>query len=54
MPRPDHFTRPVQSDRGSHEYGHTQLSSDEPTPGIFYAVCGVAMLVILLAVTVWS
>lgn len=54
MPRPDHFTRPVQSDRSSHEYGHTRLHSDEPTPGLFYAAALAAIIVIGLAVTVWS
>jgi len=30
MRRPDHFERPVQSDRSLHDYGHTRLTPDEP------------------------
>lgn len=32
MARPDHFTRPVQSDRLSHDYGNTRLGDGTPAP----------------------
>lgn len=50
----DYFTRPVQSDRNAQDYGHHRIEKDESIHPLFVLICGLSVVVIVLAVTVWS